>query len=159
MTGWRLGYLAAPSEVAKAIASFQSHCTSNVNTMTQYAAIAALEGPAKPIDDMVGQFGLRREKMLEILEGYKKYGLDFVKPDGAFYVMLVTEKLYGKSYRGRKINGSMDIADLLLTEEKVAVTPSVCFGDDTSVRLSYALSLEDMVEGLKKIEDFVREIK
>ncbi len=159
MTGWRLGYLAAPPEVAKAIASFQSHCTSNVNTMTQYAAIAALEGPAKPIDDMVGQFGLRREKMLEILEGYKKYGLDFVKPDGAFYVMLVTEKLYGKSYRGRKINGSMDIADLLLTEEKVAVTPSVCFGDDTSVRLSYALSLEDMVEGLKKIEDFVREIK
>ena len=159
MTGWRLGYLAAPSEVAKAIASFQSHCTSNVNTMTQYAAIAALEGPAKPIDDMVGQFGLRREKMLEILEGYKKYGLDFVKPDGAFYVMLVTEKLYGKSYRGRKINGSMDIADLLLTEGKVAVTPSVCFGDDTSVRLSYALSLEDMVEGLKKIEDFVREIK
>lgn len=159
MTGWRLGYLAATPVIAKAIASFQSHCTSNVNTMTQYAAIAALEGPVKPLNDMLEQFGLRRKKMLEILQGFKKFGIDYVTPDGAFYVMLVTEKFYGKSYKGRKITGSMDIADLLLTEEKVAVTPSVCFGDDTSVRLSYALSLEDMTEGLEKIGDFIKEIK
>lgn len=159
MTGWRLGYLAAPANVAKAIASFQSHCTSNVNTMTQYAAIAALEGPQKPLNDMLEQFGIRRKKMLEILSGFKKLGIDYVTPDGAFYVMLVTEKFYGKSYKGRKINGSMDVADLLLTEKKVAVTPSVCFGDDTSVRLSYALSLEDMTEGLEKIGEFIKEIK
>ena len=94
-----------------------------------------------------------------ITQGLRACGLDCATPDGAFYVMLVTEKFYGKSYKGRKIKGSMDVADLLLTEKKVAVTPSVCFGDDTSVRLSYALSLEDMVEGLEKIGEFIKEIK
>ena len=159
MTGWRLGYLAAPAVVAKAVASFQSHTTSNVNTMTQYAAIAALEGDTKPLNDMLAAFAERRLKMLEMLEGFRKYGIDFVKPDGAFYVMLVCDHFYGKSYKGREIKGSMDIADLLLTEERVAVTPSICFGDDTSIRLSYALSLEDMVEGLDRIADFFAHIK
>lgn len=159
MTGWRLGYLAAPAAVAKAVGSFQSHTTSNVNTMTQYAAIAALEGDTAPLNKMLAAFAERRLKMLEMLEDFKKYGISYVKPDGAFYVMLVCDHFYGKNYKGREIKGSMDVADLLLTEEKVAVTPSVCFGDDTSIRLSYALSLEDMVEGLNKIADFFAQIK
>ena len=159
MTGWRLGYLAAPAAVAKAVGSFQSHTTSNVNTMTQYAAIAALEGDTAPLNKMLEAFAARRLKMLEMLEDFKKYGISYVKPDGAFYVMLVCDQFYGKSYKGREIKGSMDVADLLLTEEKVAVTPSVCFGDDTSIRLSYALSLEDMVEGLNKIADFFAHIQ
>lgn len=159
MTGWRLGYLAAPAAVAKAVGSFQSHTTSNVNTMTQYAAIAALEGDTAPLNKMLEAFAARRLKMLEMLEDFKKYGISYVKPDGAFYVMLVCDHFYGKSYKGREIKGSMDVADLLLTEEKVAVTPSVCFGDDTSIRLSYALSLEDMVEGLNKIADFFAHIQ
>ena len=159
MTGWRLGYLAAPAAVAKAVASFQSHTTSNVNTMTQYAAIAALEGDTAPLNKMLAAFAERRLKMLEMLEDFKKYGISYVKPDGAFYVMLVCDHFYGKTWKGREIKGSMDIADLLLTEEKVAVTPSVCFGDDTSIRLSYALSLEDMVEGLNKIADFFAHIQ
>lgn len=159
MTGWRLGYIACTEVIAKAIASFQSHSTSNVNTMTQYATIAALEGDQKPMKDMIAAFTERREKMLEILEGYKKFGLSYVKPDGAFYVMLIVDKLYGKTYCGKKISGSMDVADLLLTEKKVAVTPGICFGDDSTVRLSYALSLEDMVEGLEKIASFAQEVK
>ena len=133
MTGWRLGYLAAPANVAKAIASFQSHSTSNVNTMTQYAAIAALQGDDKPMKEMLKAFGRRREKMLEKLDEMKPLGLDYVKPDGAFYVMLLCDNLYGKTYRGVKIRGSMDVADLLLTHEKVAATPGVCFGDRKSV--------------------------
>ena len=96
MTGWRLGYLAAPANVAKAIASFQSHSTSNVNTMTQYAAIAALQGDDKPMKEMLKAFGRRREKMLEKLDEMKPLGLDYVKPDGAFYVMLLCDNLYGK---------------------------------------------------------------
>ena len=159
MTGWRLGYLACAEPIAKAIASFQSHSTSNVNTMTQYATLAALGGDDKPVSDMVEAFGARRKKMLEMLESYKSLGLDYVKPDGAFYVMLVVDKLFGKSYKGKKIEGSMDVADLLLTEKKVAVTPGVCFGDDEAVRLSYALALEDMVEGLEKIAEFAKEVK
>ncbi len=159
MTGWRLGYLAAPANIAKAVSSFQSHSTSNVNTMTQYAALAALEGPTEPMDEMVKAFSARREKMMEILEGLKALGLDYVRPDGAFYVMLVCDKFYGKSYDGRKINGSMDMADMLLSYAKVALTPGICFGDDSCVRLSYALSMEEMVEGLARIEQFVKGIK
>lgn len=159
MTGWRLGYLAAPANVAKAIASFQSHSTSNVNTMTQYAAIAALQGDDKPMKEMLKAFGRRREKMLEKLDEMKPLGLDYVKPDGAFYVMLLCDNLYGKTYRGVRIRGSMDVADLLLTHEKVAATPGVCFGDDDAVRLSYALSTADMLEGLERIAAFAKECK
>jgi len=159
MTGWRLGYLACPENVAKAIASFQSHSTSNVNTMTQYAAVAALEGDDKPMRDMIAAFGRRREKMLEMLESFKPLGLDYVKPDGAFYVMLLCDKLYGKSFKGQKIHGSMDVADLLLTHKRVAATPGVCFGDDDALRLSYALSTQDMCDGLNAIADFARECK
>ena len=155
MTGWRLGYLAAPKEIAKAIASFQSHSTSNVNTMTQYASIAALEGDVKPMNDMIKAFGERRRKMLEVLDGMKSIGLDYVKPDGAFYVMLLCYNFYGKSYNGVKVHGSMDLAEMLLTHAKVAVTPGICFGDDDAIRLSYALSMEDMLEGLKRIGEFV----
>lgn len=159
MTGWRLGYLAAPKEIAQAIASFQSHSTSNVNTMTQYASIAALEGDTKPMDDMIKAFGDRRAKMLEVLDGMKSLGLDYVKPDGAFYVMLLCYNLYGKSYNGVKIHGSMDLVDMLLTHEKVAATPGICFGDDDAIRLSYALSMEDMLEGLRRIGEFVSALK
>ena len=159
MTGWRLGYLACAEPIAKAISSFQSHSTSNVNTMTQYATLAALEGDQQPMKEMIKAFAARRNKMLEILDGYKDLGLSYVRPDGAFYVMLVVDKLYNKSYNGKKITGSMDVADLLLTEKKVAVTPGICFGDDTTVRLSYALAMEDMVAGLEKIAEFAREVK
>ncbi len=159
MTGWRLGYLAAPANVAKAIASFQSHSTSNVNTMTQYAALDALEGSAAPVDEMVRAFAARRDRMEVILDGMKPLGLDYVKPDGAFYVMLVCDKLYGKSFGGRKITGSMDMADLLLTEAKVALTPGICFGDDSCVRLSYALSMEEIEEGLARIASIVKSLK
>ncbi len=159
MTGWRLGYLAAEEGIAKAISSFQSHATSNVNTMTQYATIAALEGPTQPMEDMVKAFGQRRDRMVEILEDMKSLGLDYVKPDGAFYVMLVCDKFYGKRYDGNLITGSMDMANLLLTYAKVALTPGICFGDDSCVRLSYALSMQEMEEGLARIADFVKAIK
>ncbi|MBD5632308.1 MAG: pyridoxal phosphate-dependent aminotransferase [Clostridia bacterium] len=157
MTGWRLGYLACPENVAKAISSFQSHSTSNVNTMTQYATLAALDGDQTAMQEMLKAFGRRREKMLEKLDEMKPLGLDYVKPDGAFYVMLLCDNLYGKKYKGQKIHGSMDIADLLLTHKKVAATPGVCFGDDDALRLSYALSTADMLDGLERIAEFARE--
>lgn len=159
MTGWRLGYLACPANVAKAIASFQSHSTSNVNTMTQYAALAAIEGDDKPMKDMIEAFGRRRKAMLEKLDQMKSLNLDYVSPDGAFYVMLLCDKLYGKSYNGKKIHGSMDVADMLLDYKQVALTPGVCFGDDDAVRLSYALSTKDMLEGLDRIAQFAAEVK
>ena len=159
MTGWRLGYLAAAPEIAKAIGSFQSHAPPNASTMTQYATIAALEGPTEPMQQMVKAFGERRNKMMEILDSMKPLGLDYVKPDGAFYVMLLCDKFYGKSYEGKVIKGSMDLTEMLLTYAKVALTPGICFGDDDCIRLSYAISMDEMVEGLRRIGEFVAKIK
>ena len=159
MTGWRLGYLAAAEHVAKAIGSFQSHATSNVNTITQYAALAALEGDQRPMADMVKAFAARLVKMMDILDGYKQFGLDYVKPEGAFYVMLVCDKFYGKSLGDKKIEGSMDFAMELLAAQKVAATPGICFGDDSCIRLSYALSVEEMEEGLERIKAFCLSLK
>ncbi|MCD8200562.1 MAG: pyridoxal phosphate-dependent aminotransferase [Clostridia bacterium] len=160
MTGWRLGYLAAPEIVAKACSSFQSHATSNVNTMTQYASIEALDGDQGPVEDMVRAFERRRNLAIEILDGYKKeLGLDYIRPDGAFYVMLVCDMFYGKSYKGTKIEGSLQLSDLLMTEEKIAITPGICFGDDSCIRISYALSEEELKEGLERIAEFFREVK
>lgn len=158
MTGWRLGYLACAENIAKAIASFQSHSTSNVNTMTQYATLAALGGDDSEMKKMVAAFGARRDRMIEILDGYKPLGLDYVKPYGAFYVMLIVDKFFGAKCHGQVLKGSMDVADALLTYKKVAATPGVCFGEDSAIRLSYALSMDDMTEGLEKIAEFFKEL-
>lgn len=155
MTGWRIGWLAAPKEVAKAIDSFQSHATSNPASVSQYAALAALEGSEEELVKMRGIFNDRRKFMIERI--HKIDGLDCIEPDGAFYIMLVVNKLYGKRYNGRKIGGSLDVADMLL-EKGVAVVPGIAFGDDECVRLSYAISKEDIAAGLDRIEEFVKEV-
>ncbi|MBO7298037.1 MAG: pyridoxal phosphate-dependent aminotransferase [Clostridia bacterium] len=157
MTGWRVGYLAAPKDIAKAIDSFQSHATSNASSISQYATIEALHSTDEEIQAMVQVFDKRREKLLALIDGID--GVEAVKPDGAFYVMLVVSGLYGKSYNGKVIQNSMDFADVLLEAEKVATVPGVSFGADDCVRLSYALSETDLEEGLKRIAKFVADLK
>ena len=157
MTGWRVGYLAAPKDVAKAIDSFQSHATSNACSISQYAAIEALASPAEEVQKMVDVFAERRGKMLARIE--KIDGVSAVEPYGAFYVMLVIGELYGKSYKGKKIDGSIAFSDALLEAEKVATVPGISFGADDCLRLSYSLSSEDIEEGLNRIERFVSQLK
>ena len=157
MTGWRVGYLAAPKDVAKAIDSFQSHATSNACSISQYAAIEALASPAEEVQKMVDVFAERREKMLARIE--KIDCVSAVEPYGAFYVMLVIGDLYGKSYKGKKIDGSIAFSDALLEAEKVATVPGISFGADDCLRLSYSLSSEDIEEGLNRIERFVSQLK
>ena len=157
MTGWRVGYLAAPKDIAKAIDSFQSHATSNASSISQYATIEALASSDEEIQAMVQVFDKRREKLLALIDEID--GVDAVKPDGAFYVMLVVSGLYGKSYNGKVIQNSIDFADILLEAEKVATVPGVSFGADDCVRLSYALSEADLEEGLKRIAKFVADLK
>lgn len=157
MTGWRVGYLAAPKDVAKAIDSFQSHATSNACSISQYAAIEALASPEEEVQKMVDVFAERREKMLARIE--KIDGVSAVEPYGAFYVMLVIGELYGKSYKGKKIDGSIAFSDALLEAEKVATVPGISFGADDCLRLSYSLSSEDIEEGLNRIERFVSQLK
>ncbi|MBQ9728547.1 MAG: pyridoxal phosphate-dependent aminotransferase [Clostridia bacterium] len=157
MTGWRVGYLAAPKDVAKAIDSFQSHATSNACSISQYATIQALQSPETEIQAMVDVFAARREKILALIDDIE--GVQAVEPDGAFYVMLVVDGLYGKSYQGKTINGSIEFADALLDGEKVATIPGISFGEDDCLRLSYSLGEKDIEEGLKRIKKFVSELK
>ncbi|MBQ8394434.1 MAG: pyridoxal phosphate-dependent aminotransferase [Clostridia bacterium] len=157
MTGWRVGYLAAPKDVAKAIDSFQSHATSNACSISQHATIAALNLPEAEIEKMVQVFDGRRAKLLSLIAEID--GVKAVEPDGAFYVMLVIGNLYGKSYQGKQITNSIEFADALLDSEKVATVPGVSFGADDCLRLSYSLSEADIEEGLKRIKRFVSELK
>ena len=157
MTGWRIGYLAAPKDVAKAIDSFQSHATSNASSISQYATIEALNAPEEEIAAMVDVFDKRRAKLLALIDGID--GVSAVEPDGAFYVMMVIGDLFGKSYQGKTITNSIEFADALLDGEKVATVPGVSFGADDCVRLSYALSEKDIDEGLARIARFVSELK
>ena len=154
MTGWRVGYLAAPADVAKAIDSFQSHATSNACSISQYATMEALNSPKEEVEDMRQIFDNRRAKLLKLIGEID--GVSAVEPDGAFYVMLVVDALYGKKYGDKVIDGSVAFADALLDGEKVATIPGVSFGADDCVRLSYALSDADIDEGLARIKRFVK---
>lgn len=157
MTGWRLGYLAAPKDVAKAIDSFQSHATSNACSIAQYATITALGSPEECVEEMVARFAERRAAAIARI-GKMKDAYCIV-PDGAFYIMLVVSGAFGKKLGERTIANAADFADALLEEKKVAVVPGGPFGADDCVRLSYSLSMEDMMEGLERIDAFLTQLK
>lgn len=158
MTGWRIGYLAAPKDIAKAISSMQSHTASNPCSISQYASVTALTDSKSDefIANMHKVFDERRQYMYNFIS--KIDGIFCPEPKGAFYVFIDISSLYGKSYNGTKINGSLTFADCALTKG-VAVIPGVAFGDDNCIRLSYAISLDDIKEGLNRLKSFIEEIK
>lgn len=150
MTGWRIGYTACKKEIAKSMSNFQSHATSNPNTIAQYATIAALNAPEDTLKEMVEAFKERRDFMVDKINSIEN--LSCLKPQGAFYVMVNISKLLGKTLNGKEIKNSIDFADYLLDDAKVAVVPGIGFGNDNYIRLSYATSLENIKEGLERIE-------
>lgn len=154
MTGWRIGYLAADKKIAKLMSSIQSHMTSGTNSITQYASVAALEGDMTEMQNMVKEFEKRRNYMLERIE--KMEDITCINPSGAFYVMLNISKYLGKTVSGVKVSNSVEFADKLLDEDKVAVVPGAGFGLDSYVRLSYATSMEEIKKGLDRIENFLK---
>ena len=156
MTGWRIGYLAAPKAIAKAIDSFQSHATSNACSIAQCATIEALTSPVseEKIKEMCAIFASRRAAAVERIAKMKD--VYCIEPEGAFYVMLVVSGVYGKKCGEKVLASSADFAEALLETEKVAVVPGAPFGADDCVRLSYSLSMEDMLEGLGRIEAFLK---
>lgn len=155
MTGWRIGYLAAPKEITDAIDAIQSHATSNPNTIAQYASVEAMTNPEGKafLEEMVKTFDERRKFMVEKINSIEN--VSCFEPMGAFYVMMNIAKLKGKNYKGQKICGSLDLAEKML-DFGVAVIPGIAFGADDYVRLSYAISLKDIEEGLNRIEKFVK---
>lgn len=157
MTGWRIGYLAAPKDIAKAVSSMQSHTTSNACSIAQYASVTALESEEsdKFIEKMQKTFDERRIYMVKTLQAIK--GVVLPEPKGAFYVFADVSAFYGKSFQGEKVTGSLSFAELAL-KKGVAVVPGIAFGDDDCIRLSYAISIEDIKEGLKRLKDFIAEL-
>lgn len=157
MTGWRIGYSAAPKEITKLMSSLQSHMTSNPNSIAQYAALEALTGPKDSIKAMIKEFESRRNFMVEKLD--KIPGVSIIKPSGAFYIMVNVKNYFGKLLNGTTINNSLEFAKVLLEDEKVAVIPGSGFGLDEYVRLSYATSKELIEKGLDRIAEFLTKLK
>ena len=157
MTGWRIGYVAAPVEIAKAMSSMQSHTTSNACSIAQYASVEALNSDKSTefVDKMQKVFDERRKYMMKTLS---EMGLKYNEPMGAFYVFVDVSKVYGKSFDGQIINGSLAFADAAL-KRGVAVVPGLAFGNDNCIRLSYAVALEDLKEGLARLDGFIKEVE
>ncbi len=146
MTGWRLGYTAAPKPLAEAIEKIQNHTISNANTFSQYGALAALEGDQSFIEDLRGEYDVKRQFMFARLKGINN--IRVVEPQGAFYFFV---------YTGNTGLKSMNLCDKLLSRYKVAAVPGVAFGYDEGIRLSYCTTLDILNEGLTRFEQFCRE--
>ncbi len=145
MTGWRIGYLGAPEQLAKAIDSLQSHSTSGPNSFAQKGALAALTGNQQCVSEMREEFNIRREYIYERLAAIPN--ITAVKPRGAFYILANISKL-GLT--------STNLADRLLSKANVAVVPGIAFGDDSVVRFSYATGLDVIKSGLDRFEEFCK---
>ena len=153
MTGWRIGYTASNEKLAKVMSNVQSHATSNPNTIAQAATICALDGPMDTIDEMKKAFEQRRNYMVERINSIE--GVSCLKPGGAFYVMMNISKLFGRKIAGQIINGSDEFADAFLEMAKGAVVPGSGFGAEGYVRWAYATSMENIKEGLDRLEKFL----
>jgi aspartate aminotransferase len=156
MTGWRIGYAAGPKEVIQAMSNLQDHSTSNPTSISQYAAVEAIRGSQEDLKRMVEEFKKRRDYMVEKANSIK--GLGVVRPQGAFYCFVNIKSLLGKYFESTLIKDSLTLTDLLLTKSRVAVVPGCVFGDDNYIRLSYATSLENIVKGFERIEEFTRKV-
>ena len=145
MTGWRVGFLAAPLPIIKAVSTIQGHSTSNVCTFAQYGAIAAYDSPQDCVQEMVQAFSQRRQVILERLNAIP--GINCPKPYGAFYVLADISKLGMRS---------LDFCDALLEEQQVAAVPGLAFGVDGCIRLSYATSVENIQRGIDRLAVFAK---
>ncbi len=154
MTGWRIGYSAAPAPIAKVMSNIQSHATSNPNSIAQAATVAALSGGQDEIAVMKKAFRERRDYMVERINAIE--GVSCLKPQGAFYVLMNISALKGRYIGDTLINSSDDFANALLERAKVALVPCSGFGNDNFVRWSYATSMENIKEGIDRVENFIK---
>ncbi len=152
MTGWRIGYTIASKEIIERATKLQAHSTSCASSISQYAALSALEEGAQFPKDMRREFDKRRKMVVELLT--KIDGLTFPKPEGAFYVFFNVSKFYNA-----KIRNSVEMAEYLLDEYQIALVPGSAFGDDKSLRLSYTLPLKSLTEGIKRLSNGILNVR
>ena len=153
MTGWRVGWMIGPKDVIKAATNLQSHLTSNVSNVAQRAAIAALTGDLSAVDEMKVAFDRRRKLIVKMLNEID--GFECPMPQGAFYVYPAVHQVLGREIRGKKPMTSAELATLILDEVEVAAVPGEAFGPSGYLRFSYALSDEDIVEGISRIQKLI----
>lgn len=157
MTGWRIGYTGSSKEIAKLMSSVQSHQTSNPNSIAQKAAYEALVGPQDSVYAMKSEFEKRRNYMTERIAAMKH--ISAVSPQGAFYMFVDISLALSKTYKGQKIENVNNFSKILLEDYKVAVIACDDFGFDDHIRLSYAISLEQIKKGLDRIEEFLENLQ
>lgn len=153
MTGWRVGWMIAPTDVIKAATNLQSHFTSNVNNIAQQAALAAVSGPLDAVHELRSAFDRRRQTMYAMLSAID--GVQIAEPQGAFYAYPSFEGVLGRNIKGHQIDSTLDLAAALLEESKVAIVPGEAFGAGGAARLSFALGDDDLREGVQRIVDFL----
>ncbi|MDH3301084.1 MAG: pyridoxal phosphate-dependent aminotransferase [Acidimicrobiia bacterium] len=153
MTGWRVGWLIAPPDMAKALTSLQSHQTSNVANVCQQAALAAVSGDLTAVHTMRDAFDRRRKAMHTMLSAMR--GVECLVPEGAFYAFPSFEGLIGQTVGGTTIESTLQLADLALENAKVAFVPGEAFGSPGYVRFSFALGDDDLGAGLQRLGDYL----
>ena len=153
MTGWRVGWIIAPKDIAKASSTLQSHQTSNVANISQKAAIAAISGSLEAVEEMRVAFDRRRELMFTMLKGID--GVSLIEPQGAFYAFPNFKDILGVKVAGKIVESTVDLAQIFLDEIHVAVVPGEAFGSPGYARLSFALSDEDLTEGIERIANLL----
>ena len=156
MTGWRIGYAAGPDEIIAAVSKIQSQNTSNPTSISQKASVEALNGDQSVVAMMVGEFRKRRDAIVAALNDIPN--VKCLLPEGAFYVFPNVSGVYGHSYKGKKITNSTQLIDYLLDEANVATVPGAAFGNDDHIRLSYATSLKNIEEGVKRIKNAIAKL-
>tara|TARA_B110000879_G_scaffold70498_1_gene98474 strand:- start:713 stop:1906 length:1194 start_codon:yes stop_codon:yes gene_type:complete len=157
MTGWRLGYIGASKEIAAACSKIQGQFTSGTSSITQRAAIAAMNADPIVLVDMIAAFKSRRTLVLDALNQIE--GVITNVPGGAFYVFPDVSYFYGKSYNGRTVNNGSDLALYILDEALVALVTGEAFGDPNCIRISYAASEETLIEAMKRVKDALEKLK
>ncbi len=153
MTGWRIGYAAGPKEIISAMSSVQGHSTSNATSISQWAALAALKGPKGEIEQMVEDYGKRRNYMTERLQNTP--GFNFEKPQGAFYLFPNVSELIGRTIKGTEVTDIDVLAKLLLEEAHVALVPGSGFGAPENLRFSYSAAPARIEEGMDRLEEML----
>lgn len=156
MTGWRIGYTGSSVEIAKLMGSVQSHQTSNPNSIAQKAALEAITGPQDTVIAMAEEFNRRRLYMIERIGAMPL--IDAITPQGAFYVFVDCSKVLEKEYKGSKIASGDKLAEILISDYNIAVVPCGDFGFDDHIRLSYAISQEQIQKGMDRLEAFLKEL-
>ncbi len=155
MTGWRIGYAAGPIDIINAATMIQDHTTSGPNSFTQKAAATALNEQNNATADMVVEFDKRRKYMVERLNNMD--GITCMLPKGAFYVFPNVSGLFNRDIAGQTANTSIELVNLILDKAKVAFVPGEAFGSDSHVRMSYATSMENIKEGMNRLEKLLSE--